>query len=131
MILRERVHLSTLALVTIATFDLVTTLLWLHAGQAEGNPFFNSIARHGSLVLALAKLVFIAVPVAILEFARTKRPISADIGTWLAAALYAALYTSHLIQLQHQIHRTESANNNETIAIFVESLDANRTIGLN
>jgi len=93
-------RLSTIILLTIATFDLVTTLMWLHEGQKEGNPFFAFLASHGSLALALGKLVYLFIPIAILEYARTKRPISAEIGTWVAVAGYAYLYVGHLLMLR-------------------------------
>lgn len=99
MILNGRVHLSTLALVTVSMFDLVTTLIWLHVGQAEGNPVFNYFARRGSFPLVGAKLVFLIGPVLLLEYARKKRPLSAEIGTWVAAVGYGYLWAAHVIQL--------------------------------
>lgn len=93
-----KVHLSTLCLVLLATFDLVTTLFWLHIGFGEGNPLFAAIAaRFGGIGFAIAKLVFVFVPVAILEYARTKRPTTAEIGTWVAFLAYGFLYLRHLI----------------------------------
>ncbi len=93
-----RVHLSTLCLVILATFDLVTTLFWLHIGFGEGNPFFAAIAaRFGGIGFAIAKLIFVFVPVGILEYARKKRPITAEIGTWVAFLAYGFLYLRHLV----------------------------------
>jgi hypothetical protein len=92
--------LSTTVLLTIATFDLVTTLIWLNMGGLEGNPLFAFIASFGSLPLVAAKFTYLLIPVAILEYARMKRPTSAEIGTWLAAGLYAYLYVGHLLQLR-------------------------------
>jgi len=93
-----KVHLSTLCLVLLATFDLVTTLFWLHIGFGEGNPLFAAIAgRFGGIGFAIAKLVFVFVPVGLLEYARTKRPITAEIGTWVAFLAYGFLYLKHLV----------------------------------
>ena len=93
-----KVHLSTLCLVLLATFDLVTTLFWLHIGFGEGNPLFAAIAaRFGGIGFAITKLVFVFVPVGILEFARTKRPMTAEIGTWVAFLAYGFLYLRHLV----------------------------------
>ncbi|AIE87320.1 DUF5658 family protein [Fimbriimonas ginsengisoli] len=97
---RQKPHLSTTVLLTIATFDLVTTLMWLNIGGMEGNPLFAYVAKFGSLALVAAKFVYVLIPIAILEYARTKRPMSAEIGTWAAAALYACLYISHLLQIR-------------------------------
>lgn len=99
MLLRQPIRLSTTVLLTIATFDLVTTLMWLNMGGLEGNPFFAYIARSGSLALVAAKLLYLMVPVTLLEYARTRRPTSAEIGTWCAAGLYAFLYVGHLLQM--------------------------------
>jgi uncharacterized protein DUF5658 len=95
--------LSTIVLLTIATFDLVTTLLWLTKGQMEGNQFFAMLASHGLVVLVLGKLVFLFIPVAMLEYARSKRPLSGEIGTWIAAAGYAYLYVGHILQLREHL----------------------------
>lgn len=95
-----KVYISTLALITVAMFDLVTTLMWLHNGMAEGNQFFAWLAGHGSLALVFAKLLFIIIPVLILEYARSKRPVTAEIGTWIATGLYLYLYVGHLLALR-------------------------------
>ena len=93
-------RLSTVCLLTIGTFDLITTLMWLNRGGGEGNAAFATLARHGSLALVAGKLVFLFIPVLMLEYARTKRPVSAEIGTWVATLAYFALYANHLLQLQ-------------------------------
>lgn len=98
--LKSHVHLSTAVLLTIATFDLVTTLIWLNMGGMEGNPFFAWVAQHGSLALVAAKMIYLIVPVSILEYVRSKKPRSGEIGTWAAAALYATLYVGHLLQMK-------------------------------
>jgi len=102
-VLKKPVHLSTAVLLTIATFDLITTLLWLNMGGLEGNPLFAFVAtNYGSVGLVVAKMVYLVVPVSLLEFVRVKKPRSGEIGTWLAAGLYAALYVGHLVQMREQ-----------------------------
>ena len=103
MLLRQPLRLSTAVLLTISTFDLVTTLIWLNMGGMEGNPLFAYVSRFGSLPLVAAKFLYILIPVSILEYARTKRPGSAEIGTWLAAGLYAYLYVGHLLQMRQHM----------------------------
>lgn len=98
--LGQKVHLSTLCLVTIGLFDLVTTLMLLRQGTvAESNPLFAPLLRYGAPGLILGKLVFLVGPVLILEFARTKHPKTAEQATWVAFVAYALLYGSHLIRL--------------------------------
>ena len=91
--------MSTLVLATIAMFDLVSTLVWLNAGHGEGNPFFAFLASRGSFVFVLGKMAFFALPLMTIEWARTKRPLTAEIGTWVAAAAYIYLWGSHVIAL--------------------------------
>ncbi len=95
----RKVHFSTIVLVTIGMVDLVSTLIWLNMGQSEANPLFATLAAHGSIAFALAKIAFLALPVAIIEYARTKRPITAEVGTWIAITLYAFLWIRHIIEL--------------------------------
>jgi len=97
--LKERVHFSTVVLVSIGLFDLVTSLAWLNQGFAEGNPLFAWFAQRGAWAFAAAKILFLAGPVLILEFARQRHPRSAEQGTWIAAAFYALLYTLNLLKL--------------------------------
>lgn len=98
-VLRRKVRLGTTVLLTIGAFDLVTTLMWLNGGGREGNPFFASLAQMGSVPLVLGKLLFLFGPVLLIEYARTKRPWTAEIGTWAAVFLYAYLYVGHLLGL--------------------------------
>lgn len=100
--MRKRAHLSTAVLLTIATFDLVTTLIWLNMGGLEGNQLFAWVAKHGSFALVAAKFLYLIIPVSILEYVRTQKPRTGEIGTWLAAALYAFLYVGHLLQMRTQ-----------------------------
>ena len=96
---QQKVRLSTLVLVTIATFDLVSTLAWMNSGQLEGNPLFAWLARFGSIPFVLGKLVFLLLPIAVIEWARKQRPVTAEIGTWVAAALYGFLWARHVLEL--------------------------------
>lgn len=99
--LKRHIHLSTTVLITIATFDLVTTILWLKMGGMEGNPLFSWTYEHyGPVGLVAAKCLYLVVPVSILEYARLKKPHTGEIGTWLAAGLYAYLYVGHLLQMR-------------------------------
>lgn len=94
--LSNKVHLSTLCLVTIGLFDLVTTMMLLNRGFGESNPLFAPLLRFGGPVFILAKLIFLIGPILLLEFVRSKHPKSAEQGTWIAFLAYAALYITHL-----------------------------------
>jgi uncharacterized membrane protein SirB2 len=97
--LKEKVHTSTLVLVTIGMFDLLTTLLLLRMGMGESNPIFGPILSYGILPFVVATLVFLAGPVLLLEFVRQRHPHSAEQGTWLAAGFYALLYVVHIVRI--------------------------------
>lgn len=94
--MNERVRTSTLCLLLVGMADLITSLMWLHSGQGEGNPLFAWLASHGSLAFALGKIAFLAGPIAILEYARKFKPMTAEVGTWLATLLYLLLLSTHI-----------------------------------
>ncbi|MBS1721626.1 MAG: hypothetical protein JSS66_01330 [Armatimonadetes bacterium] len=94
------VRLSTVVLVTVAMCDLVSTLFWLNSGQGEGNAFFAELARHGSFAFSFAKLAFLILPLALIEWARKRRPITAELGTWVAAGAYLYLWGGHVLTLR-------------------------------
>jgi hypothetical protein len=94
--MRSPVRLSTLCLLLVGMADLITSLMWLNAGYGEGNPFFAWLASHGSIPFAAGKVVFLAGPIGILEYARTKRPAAAEVGTWVATVLYLLLLGLHI-----------------------------------
>lgn len=96
---KGQVHASTVCLLILGTLDLVSTLVWLNAGMAEGNPLFRALAQHGSLAFAAGKLALLLGPVLILEYARQTHPKSAEQGTWVAFAAYLALYAVNLSRL--------------------------------
>ena len=98
-VLRRPLHLSTLVLLTIGMFDLVTTLVWLSMGFQEGNRLFAWLASMGTVPFVIGKLVFLIGPVMILEYARKTHPKSAEQGTWVAPGFYALFYVSHLVQM--------------------------------
>ena len=94
--MRSPVRLSTVCLLIVGMGDLIVSLMWLHAGYGEGNPLFAWLARQGSLMFALGKVVFLAGPIGILEYARKYRPRSAEIGTWVATILYLFFLGAHI-----------------------------------
>jgi hypothetical protein len=103
-ILTSKVHLSTVLLTILGTVDLLSTIAWLNLGGHEGNPLFNTILNHGVAPFALAKVAFLAGPIALLEFVRTKRPHSAEAGTWIAFAFYFGLWGTQIHNLGQALH---------------------------
>ena len=87
MNLDSRVHTSTLCLVTIGLFDL-------------GNRLFAWLLQFGPWAFVFGKVVLLAGPILILEYARTKKPEVAEAGTWITVVAYLAMYVPHLWQLR-------------------------------
>jgi hypothetical protein len=94
--MQERVRLSTLCLIIVGMTDLITSLIWLNAGFGEGNPLFAWLAGHGSIPFAAGKIIFLAGPIGILEYARKFKPRTAETGTWIATALYLLFLALHI-----------------------------------
>lgn len=97
---KREVHLSTAVLLTIGTFDLLTTMFWVLRGGQEGNRLFGWLLEYGLLPFAIGKLLFLLGPVLILEYARKSHPKSAEQGTWIAATAYVFYYVTHLLALR-------------------------------
>ena len=94
-----KVHLSTALLLSIGVVDLVSTLAWISLGQKEGNPLFQPLLAFGPVGIVLGKAVFLAGPIALLEFARKKNPLSAEQGTWVATGAYVGLWGLQIARL--------------------------------
>lgn len=95
----NRLYLSTVVVLTLGVTDLVATLGWLSLGHQEGNPLFRALWAVGPSVFILVKALFLIGPVAALEYARTKSPLSAEQGTWIASIAYLALWGTQLVRL--------------------------------
>ena len=92
-------RLSTVLLATVGLFDLATTIAWLNMGGQEGNRYFARLWEQGPAAFVLMKLVLLFGPIALLEWARTKSPKSAEQGTWLAFGFYVLFWGSHVVGL--------------------------------
>lgn len=95
----SRIYLSTAVLLAIGLVDLVATLAWLGLGHQEGNPLFHALWQIGPSAFILGKAAFLIGPVALLEYARKRSPLSAEQGTWIAAAAYLALWGTQLARI--------------------------------
>lgn len=98
--LNQPVRLSTLCLVTLGLFDLVTTVLLLGRGMGEGNPIFSRLLQYGPWAFVLGKALFLAGPILIIEYARKSHPTTAEQATWIAFVAYAALYVVQLLRIR-------------------------------
>jgi hypothetical protein len=83
---------SVLVLAAVAMLDLVTTLLFLKLGFREGNPLFAWLFQLGVGAFISGKVVLLAIPIMLLQYARQFNAKSAEQGTWLAVVFYCAFY---------------------------------------
>ncbi len=99
-VLAAPIRLSTLSLVTLGMADLVMTILLMGQGFQEGNPIFRGLLHaFGPPGFVAGKVFFIAGPILILEYVRTKRPTSAEQGTWIAFGAYFLMLVLQLWRL--------------------------------
>jgi hypothetical protein len=92
----------------IGIADLVTTLIWVHNhGAKEANPLFAHYLAMGSVWFAVMKLVLLAGPIFLLEWASRHRPVFTRRASQFAIAAYVVMYgvgvaklNSNLFQLQ-------------------------------
>jgi hypothetical protein len=99
-VLRSRVSLGTLCLVTVGLTDLIFTILLMGRGFGEGNPLFRHLLdNYGPGAFIAGKAFLLGGPVLLLEFVRTKNPQSAERGTWIAFNLYFALLAGQFVRL--------------------------------
>jgi hypothetical protein len=92
-------RLSTILLLTIGLFDLVASLMMFRMGYTEGNPLFRYLLEQSQASFVFGKIVFLAAPIAMLEYAHQIKPKTGEIGTWVAFWLYATIYVAHMIRL--------------------------------
>jgi len=84
---------QTLVLAGIGLLDLVSTLWFLHRhGAAEANPLMAYFLAKGTLAFALAKFGFLAVPLAVLEWAGRRQPAFVRRAANIAIISYVTLY---------------------------------------
>ncbi len=91
--------LSTVILAVLGIVDLISTLVLLGFGAIEANPIFAALLRMGPVWFILAKLVMLAGPIALIEFARSRAPKSAEQGAWVAVIAYFIIWGGQLLRL--------------------------------
>jgi hypothetical protein len=94
----------------VGAADLATTLLWTHThGAEEGNPLFAHYLAMGPFVFAVVKLVMLAAPIFLLEWARNHRPVFTMRAARFGIAAYLVLYGVGVIRLngEHSASRED------------------------
>lgn len=78
-------------LVLLGLGDLVATLVVLASGNQEGNPIFRALLDVGPWAFIAGKVLFLAGPILILEYARPRVPKSVDQAYWICLTFYLVL----------------------------------------
>jgi hypothetical protein len=80
-------------LIGLCIADLISTLWLLAGGDAvEGNPIMNAVLSAGVAPFVMAKFAFVAVPLAIFEWARRRRPEFVLAMLRVTIVLYVSVY---------------------------------------
>ena len=80
-------------ILTIGLLDLATTLTWVtNHGAQEANPIFRYYLAMGPAWFVFAKIICLACPILLFEFAMRKNPQFAISGARLAIIGYVLLY---------------------------------------
>jgi hypothetical protein len=89
----RRISIETYVIAGIALLDLVLTIALVQGRQAqEGNPLMGFYLSHGLPAFVLAKGVFTAMPLIILEWGRRHRPQFVKAISRAAIAAYVGMY---------------------------------------
>src|SRR6266699_2705460 len=90
---KRRVAVESVIILAIGVIDLVTTLVWVRqAGAREANPIFRSYLDLGTPYFIAAKMLLLAGPIILLEWARRRRPAFTRLASRFAIAAYAFAY---------------------------------------
>lgn len=95
----------------IGLADLTTTMLWIHFhGAEEANPVFAHYLKMGIVWFALAKLLLLAGPIVLLEWARRRKPTFTRYASRFAIGAYCGLYAVGFMHVNPDMIRPVSAD---------------------
>jgi hypothetical protein len=116
----------------IGIADLVTTLIWVHHhGAQEANPLFAHYLAMGSVWFAVMKLVLLAGPIFLLEWASRHRPLFTRRASQFAICAYLVLYGVGVAKLNPNLLRPEAAHAEVVVAAAPGSTVSERPSGYN
>lgn len=104
----RKIARETWVIALIGILDLMTTILFIrHHGAEEANPLFHRYWQMGIPVFVLAKLVLLLIPLAVLEWARQRRPRFVRLALRVGITAYVAMYGVGFTQLNSQAVATK------------------------
>lgn len=91
---------ETWALFAIGLADLATTIIFIkHHGALEANPLFQRYWEMGLAAFITAKIALLVAPLAILEWARARRPRFVSFALRGAIGAYLGMYAFGCVRL--------------------------------
>src|SRR5262249_19044075 len=103
-IFRMRLSKESLLLICIGVLDLISTLVWVNIhGAQEANPIFRHYLELGPIWFALMKMVMLAAPIFLLEWARRRRPVFTRYASRFAVGAYLLMYVVGVAKLNPQL----------------------------
>ena len=101
---RKKFKLLFGALILLALFDLIATILWLSLGAAEeANPLMNYLVQNSMVSFAFGKLLLTFFGIIILRAFRPKRPKLVLKAAWSLVILYTTISIWHLVGFLHTV----------------------------
>jgi hypothetical protein len=96
-------------ILAIGFADLISTLVWVgRHGAGEANPLFAHYLSMGPLWFSLMKVVLLAGPIFILEWAKHRRPRFTRYASRFAIAAYLVMYGVGFYRLNHDPARQQA-----------------------
>lgn len=106
-----RISKESVVIAVIGLADLGTTLLWVHQhGAQEANPVFAHYLSMGMAYFALMKIICLAAPIFLLEWARVRRPRFTQIASRFAICAYVVMYGIGFVRLNGELFTERSAH---------------------
>ena len=99
---RKKFKLLFGALILLALFDLIATILWLSIGAAEeANPLMNVLTENSMISFAIGKLLLTFVSVLLLKYNSLQRPRLIFKVSSILVLVYVAINIWHFVGLFH------------------------------
>lgn len=102
--LRMRLSKESVLLICIGVLDLISTLVWVHVhGAQEANPIFRHYLELGPIWFALMKIIMLAAPIYLLEWALRRKPVFTRYASRFAVGAYLLMYVVGVAKLNPQL----------------------------
>src|SRR5258708_25191072 len=101
---RMKLSKESILLISIGALDLISTLIWVgEHGAQEANPIFQHYLEMGPVWFAVMKIVMLAAPIYLLEWARRRRPVFTRLASRFAVCAYLTMYVVGVAKLNPQL----------------------------